>query len=159
VRVVGGEGGGKREEGGESAGGRRAPTQRPSPLSFLSGVVQLFNAVAKAQRDARSAEAAGAKAAGAAAAGKAAFLAALRGDAPDAAPAALPPGARPHKGGGDAGGATGWDVLRPDFDARSGAKLKEWDARAAGAGAGPVGDALGGSSSDGGSGGEGGGGW
>lgn len=148
-----GRGGG----GGAAARRRKRGVPTPTPprplLRPLSGVVQLFNAVAKAQRDARTAEAAGAKTAGAAAAGRAAFLAALRGSAPDAAPTALPPGARAYQSTGGAGaapgGGTGWDVLRGDVDAKAGgAKLKEWDARAAGASAGPVGDALAGSSSE-----------
>ena len=93
------------------------------------GVVHLFNAVAKAQRERREAAAAGG--ARQAAAPKASFLAELR---------------RAATGGGDAGagaagGAPGWDVLREGYGmGRTG--LKEWDRGAAGAKSGAGGAAV-----------------
>ena len=155
------------------------PLPFPTPFhpSFRSGVVQLFNAISKSQRESHTAEVAGRKRGDAAAAGRAAFLAALRGERSDAAPTGLPPGARAAAadaapaapGGGDdsddpaaapSTGAPGWDVLRDDYDHVQGGKgrLKAWDVRDSGAGDGPVGDALAGSSSNDGDG-EGGGGW
>ena len=163
------------------AQGERGTTPTPFPLfQPLSGVVQLFNAISKAQRESHTAEVAGRKRGDTAAAGRAAFLAALRGERSDAAPTGLPPGARaaasdaappatPGGGGDDndsdgpaapATGAPGWDVLRDDYDHVQGGKgrLKAWDVRDSGAGEGPVGDALAESSSSDDDG-EGGGGW
>lgn len=83
------------------------------------GVVHLFNAVAKAQRERREAAAAGG--ARPAAAPKASFLAELRCAATGGEAA-----------GAAAGGAPGWDVLREGYGmGRTG--LKEWDRGAAGA--------------------------
>jgi hypothetical protein len=101
--------------------------ERALVTTATRGVVHLFNAVAKAQRERREAAAAGG-ARPAAAAPKASFLQELRRAAAGGAGGA-DPGAPPAKG------APGWDVLREGYGmGRTG--LKEWDRGAAGAKAG-----------------------
>lgn len=98
--------------------------ERALVTTATRGVVHLFNAVAKAQRERREAAAAGG-ARPAAAAPKASFLQELR----RAAAGGADPGAPPAKP------APGWDVLREGYGmGRTG--LKEWDRGAAGAKAG-----------------------
>ncbi|KAF8072477.1 RPH1 [Scenedesmus sp. PABB004] len=104
------------------------------------GVVLLFNAVNKAQKAKRDADAAGGKAAkGAAKASRAGFLAELKAGGAAAAAAAgagagagderLVPGGRPRGAApAPAAGSAGWSVLGEGFPGLSGGvKMKDWD--------------------------------
>lgn len=109
------------------------------------GVVQLFNAVAKAQRAAKDALLTGLK--GKPAMSKAAFFQELKGQPGAAQPAAqqLVPGAAP-RAAGTAPRAPSWDVLRSSFTGLQGAsKMKDWDRQQ---GSGGSGSEQPGSSSD-----------
>jgi hypothetical protein len=91
-------------------------------VTATRGVVHLFNAVAKAQRERRDAAASGARGAAAAAAPRTSFLSELRRVAASSADAPAPGGAA----AGAPAVAPGWDVLREGFGmGRTG--LKEWD--------------------------------
>ncbi len=92
-------------------------------MTATRGVVHLFNAVAKAQRERRDAAALGLRGAAAAAAPRSSFLSELRRVAASSADA---PVAAPAAGGAAPAAAPGWDVLRDGFGmGRTG--LKEWD--------------------------------
>jgi hypothetical protein len=93
------------------------------------GVVLLFNAVTKAQKQQQQAEAAGgSKAAAKAKAAKTGIFAELCAGAQKAG-ASLPlaAGGNQQQGGGEAGG-TGWSVLGEGFPGLTGGvKMKDWD--------------------------------
>lgn len=120
------------------------------------GVVLLFNAVSKAQKQKQEAEAAGGKAAAKAAkAAKTGIFAELKAGAKAAAslaaPAAGAAGAGGKSSGGGAmqqeqeGGGGGWDVLGEGFPGLTGGvKMKDWD-KAADSGDEGTGAALAGS--------------
>lgn len=134
------------------------------------GVVLLFNAVSKAQKQKKDAEAAGSKAAAKAAkAAKTGIFAELKAGAKAAANLALPTtaaaagkqtgGSRQQQQQGEAGGA-GWEVLGEGFPGLTGGvKMKDWDKAAdsgdegGGDGAALAGSDDGDDSSDGGAGG------
>lgn len=114
-----------------AADGREKALQRTA----TRGVVQLFNAISRAQRQARDAEAAGAEAGAAARLGRVGLLAELR-----AAGGKKPRGAERKKAavaavagpaGGDSGNESdhpGWDVLQGGFAGlQGGGKMKDWD--------------------------------
>jgi hypothetical protein len=121
------------------------------------GVVRLFNAVSKAQRRLRDAEAATGSRGKAARLGKASFLAELRsakaGGAGGEALVASARGQDAGAGGGegsDGEGAAGWDVLKDGFTGlQGGNKMKDWDRRQEEAAAAPVGSDDDGGDSDG----------
>lgn len=104
------------------------------------GVVLLFNAVTKAQKQKQEAEAAGTKAAAKAAkTAKTGIFAELKAGAKAAAgivaPSAAAAGAGSKRSGGgkqqqegEAGGGTGWAVLGEGFPGLTGGvKMKDWD--------------------------------
>jgi hypothetical protein len=139
------------------------------------GVVLLFNAVNKAQKQKREAEASGAKAPkGKAAAGKSGILAELKAKSAKVAAATaaggeqLVPGSAAAAAAGAAAGAkqhqqqqqqyggAGWEVLGEGFPGLTGGvKMKDWDKAAAGSDDDVNGQALAGSDDEDDSGGEG----
>lgn len=96
------------------------------------GVVRLFNAVSKAQRDQKDALVGGSRSR-VAKLDKASFLAELRGAGGEKKTAtALPAGtgpatAAPAKPAPSQAAASGWGVLSDSFGLQSGAKMKDWD--------------------------------